>query len=183
MKILPSRKEFGYGHLKEMQKEGDVAGLISALDSPKVQKSKHLRAAVVTNLRKTGARDAVPILCKLLQSDPSETVRRMAALSLGELGDAGALPALRAALDDESDRVQLWAIRSLGQLRDRESVERLTIMCDDPDGGHRQFAALALSEIGDQRAVPALTPLLDDPDLMVRREARQALTRLGAGDG
>lgn len=182
MKLRPNRKEFGYGHLKQMQREGDVEGLVSALESPLVQKSKSRRAAVVTSLRRIGAPKAIPVLTELLQSDPSEAVRRGSAFALGGFDDPAALPALRAALDDESDRVQLWAIRSLGQLRDRESVERLVQMCDDSDQAHRQFAALALGEIGDERAVPAIAPLLNDPDRMVRRQARQALTQLGVGE-
>jgi HEAT repeat protein len=183
MKLRPNRKEFGYGHLKQMERERDVAGLIAALGSTRIQKSKSRRAAVVTSLRKIGASESIPVLSELLQSDSSEAVRRGSAFALGGLDDPAALPALRAALDDESDRVRLWAVRSLGQLRDRASVERLMEMCDDPDGSHRQFAALALGEIGDQRAVPALNSLLDDQGRMVRRQARQALTRLGVDGG
>lgn len=182
MKLRQNRNAFGYGHLKQMEREGDVASLISALESSRIQRSKSRRAAVVTSLRKIGFPKAVPVLSELLQVDPSEAVRRGAALALGGFDDPTALPALRAALDDDSDRVQLWAIRSLGQLRDYASVERLMEMCGDPDKAHRQFAALALGDIGDQRAAAALAPLLDDSDRMVRRQARQALTRLGVGE-
>jgi hypothetical protein len=48
MKLIPSRKQFGYGHLKQMEKEGDVAGLVEALDAPRVKRSKSRRAAVAT---------------------------------------------------------------------------------------------------------------------------------------
>jgi len=179
MKLMPSRKPFGYGHLKQMEKEGDVAGLVEALDAPRVKRSKSRRAAVVTSLRRIGAPQAVPVLSELLKSDPSEAVRRGAAFALGDFDDAAALPAVRAALDDESERVRLWAIRSLGRLQDRGSVERLMGMLDDSEWGHRQFAATALGEIGDDRAMPSLARLLDDPNPAVRRAATEALHRFG----
>jgi HEAT repeat protein len=179
MKLMPSRKPFGYGHLKQMEKEGDVAGLIEALDALRVKRSKSRRAAVVTSLRRIGAAKAVPVLSELLKSDPSEAVRRGAAFALGDFDDAAALPAVRAALDDESERVRLWAIRSLGRLQDRESVERLMGMLDDSEWGHRQFAATALGEIGDDRAMPSLARLLDDPNPAVRRAATEALHPFG----
>jgi HEAT repeat protein len=178
MKLMPSRKPYGYGHLKQMEKDGDVAGLVEALDAPRVKGSKSRRAAVVTSLRRIGAPKAVPVLSELLIDDPSETVRRGAAFALGDFNDPAALPALRAALDDESERVRLWAIRSLGQLRDRESVDRLMGMLDDPEWGHRQFAATALGEIGDERATASLTRLLDDPNPAVRQAASVALDPL-----
>lgn len=181
MKLLRNRKPFGYGHLKQMEKEGDVAGLIAALDAPQVKRSKNHRAAVVTSLRKTGDPKAVPVICQLLQSDSSETVRCGAAFSLGDFNDQAALPALRAALDDESEKVRLWAIRSLGQLRDRDSVERLIEMLDDSEWGHRQFAADALGEIGDERAVAHLVRLTGDSNLAVRKSVAGALRAFGVG--
>ena len=179
MKLMPSRKPFGYGHLKQMERNGDVAGLAAALGAPRVKRSKSRRAAVVTSLRRIGTPDAVPVLSELLQSDPSEAVRRGAAFALGGFNDPAALPALRDALDDESETVRLWAIRSLGQLRDRESVARLMAMLDDSEWGHRQFAATALGEIGDERAMSGLARLLDDPNPAVRRAATEALHPFG----
>lgn len=179
MKLMPNRKPFGYGHLKQMEKEGDVAGLVEAFDAPRVKRSNSRRAAVVTSLRRVGAPRAVPVLNELLKSDPSEAVRRGAAFALGDFDDVAALPALRAALDDESERVRLWAIRGLGRLQDRESVERLIDMLDDSEWGHRQFAATALGQIGDERAVPPLARLLDDSNPAVRRAASEALHPFG----
>ena len=179
MELMPSRKPLGYGHLKQMEKEGNVAGLVKALGAPRVRRSKSRRAAVVTSLRRIGAPAAVPFLSELLRNDPSEAVRRGAAFALGDFDDAAALPALRFALDDESERVRLWAIRSLGRLHDRDSVERLIGMLDDSEWGHRQFAAAALGEIGDERAMPALARLLDDPNPAVSRAATEALHPFG----
>jgi HEAT repeat protein len=71
---------------------------------------------------------------------------------LGDFDDAAALPALRAAIDDESERVRLWAIRSLGRLQDRESVERLMGMLvrllDDSNPAVRRAATEALHPFG-----------------------------------
>jgi HEAT repeat protein len=162
-----------------MERERDVPGLIGALSTPRVEKSSNLRAAVVTSLKRISASDAVPAVSGLLVSDPAESVRRGAAVALGQLGDAEGLPALRAALDDEAEKVQMWAIRSLGELRDRESVERLIEMLDDPDWGIRSFAASALGEIGDQRAIEALVSRLDDSNSTVRLGVEKALGELG----
>jgi HEAT repeat protein len=177
--IFTQTKPYGYAHLKKMEREGDAAGLIEALDAPRVKKSAKLRAAVITSLRRVGAREAIPAISELLLSDPTEVVRRGAAFSLGQLGDTAALPALRTALDDESKTVQMWAIRSLGQLRDHESVEALITKLDDSDSGFRSFAANALGEIGDQRATTALIRRLDDPKSAVRKAAERALDELG----
>lgn len=177
MKFLLTRP-YGYAHLRKLEKEGNVAGLIEALRAPRVESSAKLRFAVVTNLGRSGAVEAVPVVSQLMLSDPEETVRCAAAKALGQCGDGAALPALRTALDDQSERVQLWAIRSLGQLHDRESVERLIDRLDNPDWGFRAYAAGALGEIGDQRAIPALVPMLEDSSSTVRTAVEQALDKL-----
>jgi HEAT repeat protein len=171
-------KPYGYAHLKKMEKEGDVGGLIAAFDERRVERSPNLRGAVVTSLRRIGDRRAVPAIGVLLLSDPAESVRCQAAKALGELEDDTALPSLRAALDDESDKVRMWATCSLGKLRDRDSVGRLVELLGDADWGLRGYAASALGEIGDQRAIGALLPMLEDSSSTVRAAAEQALGEL-----
>jgi HEAT repeat protein len=174
-----NRKPYGYGHLKRMERERDADGLIEALSVPRVKKSAKLRFAVVTSLGRIGAFEATTVVSELLASDPAESVRCGAAKALGRFDNSAALPALRAALDDESEKVQMWAIRSLGQLRDRESIERLIGKLEDPDWGFRSYAASALGEIGDQRATEALIPRLEDSSSTVRMAASRALQNLG----
>lgn len=172
-------RDYGYAHLKALEREGDAEGLIAALRAPRVRRSARLRAAVITSLGRTRSAAAAPVLAELLRTDSTETVRRMAARELGDLGDPAVLPALRAALADPSDRVQMWAIRSLGRLRDRESVEAMVGLLRDSDWGLRSYSAAALGEIGDQRAIDPLIPLLVDDNRTVRLAAGRALEALG----
>lgn len=178
MKLDPYRP-FGYAHLRQMEEDGDVEGLIAALEAPKLRKSANLRSAAVIALGRVGDAQAVPVICGLLLSDSAESVRRSAAKALGEFEDPQALAALRSALDDESERVQLWAVQSIGRLRDRESVDRLIGMLDNPDWGFRSYAASALGEIGDQRATEPLIRRIQDQNGTVQLAVISALRKLG----
>jgi bilin biosynthesis protein len=175
---ISTRKPYRQAHLRQMQREGNVAGLLEALKAPRVQKSARLRSALVIRLRELGDPQAVPFVGELLVADRSELVRRTAAHSLGGCRDPRAVPALCEALDDESERVQMWAIRSLGQIGDQASVDRLLEKLGDPDWGIRGFAADALGEIGDRRAVEHLTQRLKDDSSTVRKAAEGALARI-----
>jgi len=162
-----------------MEREGDAAGLIEVLKAPRVSRSDHLRTAVVIALRRAQLSEAVPEVNSLLLSDPAVSVRRSAAIALGEFGDPAALPALRQALDDDSEIVQLWAIKSIGRLGDRDSVIRLIDLLDSPDSGFRSYAAQALGQIGDQRATEPLISHLDDSSGTVQIAICLALGQLG----
>lgn len=171
--------DYGYAHLKALEREGDAEGLIAALQTPKIKRSARRRAAVATSLSRIHSTPSATMLAEMLRTDSAESVRRMAARGLGDIGDPEALPALRAALDDPSDQVQMWAIRSLGRLGDRESVETLIGLLKDSDWGLRSYSAAALGEVGDQRAIDPLVPLLGDESRTVRLAAGRALEALG----
>lgn len=176
---LERHRPYGYAHIKEMERSGDVRALIDTLDVPAVKEAGRLRHAVVSALGRIGSNEAVAVVVDLLLSDPEESVRRAAARALGQLGDTSALPALRLALADESKRVQLWAVRSIGLLRGRESIDQLVEMLDSPDWGFRSYAAGALGEIGDQRATEPLLRHIQDPKGTVQIGVLSALRKLG----
>ena len=114
--------------------------------------------------------------------------RRMAVLTLGEIGAARksiALPALTQTLfHDEDATVREGAARALARVGcdDENALEKLlTAHRDDPDLGVRQSAAWSLSQMG----VPQKTPLagliqcLAHDSAEVRRAATDAMQRVG----
>lgn len=175
---LERNRPYGYAHIKQMERDEDVAALIAALDVPKVNESANLRSAVVTALSRIDSRQAIPTLVDLLQSDSAESVRRASARALGRLGDPSALAPLRVALKDESKTVRLWTIQSLGLLRDRDSVDDLIEMLDSPDWSVRSYAACALGEIGDQRATEPLIRHIQDEKGTVLTAVLSALRKM-----
>jgi HEAT repeat protein len=69
----------------------------------------HIRKAAVLALGDLGpdAREAVPSLCEVLRNDEEPTVRRRAAVALGEIGAEEAIPALQeASSHDDNERVR-----------------------------------------------------------------------------
>jgi hypothetical protein len=78
----------------------------------------------------TPARAATPAgkvdeLCKALLEDANYKVRVQAALVLGRLGDAGAVPSLVKALGDQNKTVRAIAAQALGQLADGAAADPL----------------------------------------------------------
>jgi HEAT repeat protein len=181
MKLILTRP-FSYSHLKNMERDEDVPGLISALDSQRVKRSPWRRSFIMSCLEGIQAQGATSAISEVLKSDPDEMVRSSAAKALGEIGDSYALPDLRSALDDPSEKVQMWTIRSLGLMRDRESVEELISKLDDSTWGIRGYAAHALGDIGDERAIEPLARRLGDKNSTVRSSAERALAQITKAD-
>ena len=96
---------------EQLAEEGDVEGLIEALDSNDVVTRQDAAMA----LAEVGDERAVPALIEALE-DEDEFVRALAANALGEIGDERAVEPLRDALDDDSETVQSAAQSALNQL-------------------------------------------------------------------
>jgi HEAT repeat protein len=171
-------KHHGLGHFRVMEKSGDTAGLLAALNDPAVVKSAKLTSGAIVNLRRLGSFDAAPAVAGLLAPDRPTLVRRTAAKALGAFQNPVALPALRRALDDPSTNVRIWASRSLGELKDRESLYRLIERLDDENATVRVYAAEALGEIGDQRSTEPLIACLGDRSRTMRLTVIRALVSL-----
>jgi HEAT repeat protein len=103
----------------------EVAGpaLIAALDDAE----SLVRSCAAAALGLLGYRPAARTVGELLENDPDAVVRADAAETLGDIGDAGSLSALEAALDDPDEPVRGYAASSLGLLggpRAKEILDR-----------------------------------------------------------
>lgn len=103
------------------------------------------------------------------------------ARKLAEIG-VGALPGIRAALDDGAPWMRRDLVWSLLAIGDAGAVPDLVRLLDDPDEEVRVETVVALGRLGSPDAVPALSGLLSrsDAEGSVRTKAIEALKNLGA---
>lgn len=118
-------------------------------------------------------------LLHALQRHRSSTVRRNAALILGELGNRRAVEPLIKALGDRVISVSSNAAIALGMIGDRRAVPSLIRRLDAPAWQIRLNAAISLGWIADRNAAASLLRLLQDYHPHVRRGAAFALGQLG----
>lgn len=112
------------------------------------------------NVDRLKARRDVPELTKVLGQQRDWHVRKAAADALGQLGDAGAIGPLIAALRDEEVEVRWSAAQALGQIRDARAVEPLLVVAiRDPLLSVRSAAADAIVVIGEPAAKPLIASL------------------------
>jgi HEAT repeat protein len=139
----------------------------------------------------------VSALAAAVETDKEASVRGASAVALGQMGDAGAVPALAGALSrrlqgsgffnrlrrrkvEENEFVRRAAAVSLGQIGSREAVPVLveTLSNERTPDDVRREAARALGLIGDPSAVPALRSVLTHRDPYLSRIAFEALRKL-----
>src|SRR5262249_14938719 len=138
---------------------------------------------VLQGLRGGGA-ESFDLQIKAL-GDADGGLRMQAVENLGLLGDARAIPAVRAILVRENLQMfeRVKAAHALLRLGDRSGVPwRLTAL-ESPRGTGRSAATLALGYAKEERFVPVLTKLLRDPEIDVTIAAATALSRYGRKDG
>jgi HEAT repeat protein len=123
--------------------------------------------------------DVIAGLAHALQ-DPSDSVKRMAALAIGDVEPSPGQLAFMTDLLHASDvEVRRAAVRALLTLDIGHIAGRLLPLLDDPDVEVRQSAVAALGFSGDARAGAALgMRLAKDPSPAVRVEAAYHLGRL-----
>lgn len=129
-------------------------------------------------------RAAVPYLVEVLKQAPR--ARAVAAMVLGEIGDAAAVKPLLDAVDPKAtDRDTRDANRhlatALGALRAREAVPVLLELTASPDGFTEVAAVDALGAIGDPGAVERLVAIAtaEDGEAFTAKKALLALGRIG----
>jgi beta-lactamase regulating signal transducer with metallopeptidase domain/HEAT repeat protein len=126
------------------------------------------------------ADDRPILLARVLKSDTSASLRRIAAWGLQEYADSPvAAEALAAALRHDTDaKVREMSAWSIGEGSDRSGVTTDALMAalkGDADERVRATSAWALGNIGDRGAVDALSAALGDASANVRMRAAWAI--------
>jgi HEAT repeat protein len=145
------------------------------LDGPAVQRTlarllgqPAVRKAVIEALVRHGTR-VTALLIEQLDAADLET-RQAAAVALGRIGDARAVPALVRGLTDDPELV-IAAAGALGSIGDRRAFEALLGLVGHPAAAVRQAVVGALNSLGHPDLEARTLALLDDPDPHVRESA------------
>ena len=212
-------------NIRELEENRDIRGLISLLSDPDYKVRNHAadslgrigtRAIRILNYRagqgkvmdRLGVVEAIarirhpksiPVLTRILSKDPSNEMRWIAAIALGEVGDPNPIPVLLAALKDHDKYVRYGAVLALEKLgwqpennEDRLKrfvafqkwsaipgigevpVETLMKYFDDPDPKIRASIVTLLGILGDPGAEQICERAMSDPDPDVRWKASLA---------
>jgi HEAT repeat protein len=123
-------------------------------------------------------RRAVEALVRALDDDRLE-VRAEAASSLGELGEAGAVPHLIKRLGDGAGPVRQNAAIALGTLRAPDAFDPLATALREGPPDLRFQAATSLAEIEPERGFEPIATALDDTDAQVVAASALAIGAIG----
>ena len=137
-------------------------------------------AAAARSLGGLRAVEAAPALLEAL-GHASESVRAMAAMALGRIGDVTMAAKLgETLLNDKNPAPRVNAARALSMLGAPESLDPLTKGINDGDSDVRRECVSAMGYIASPEAVSLLIPLLFDYDRYseIRGEVCSALKRL-----
>jgi HEAT repeat protein len=142
------------------------------------------RLAAARTLGKIGpaAKDAIPALVHVLNTDEEVGVRIDSADALGRIGPA-AVPALIDTLKERKRFVRELSAEALGQIGPaaKDAVPALIVALKDEDSDVRSTSAMALGRIGPaaKKAVPALVVALNDNLFGYRAGSARALGLIG----
>lgn len=136
------------------------------------QAAKDLLAAI----EKMGVGVVEPLIEAL--GDKEGTVRKFAAMMLGNLGDIRAMDELGMTLYDLHHEVSKAAAEALVKFG-AKSVDILLEALNHPEAGIRECAISALGNIQDARVAPVLIKMLIDPERIVQVQAMRSLGQLG----
>jgi len=157
------------------------------------------RLGIVEALARIKNPDSTPVLTNILSKDPSNEMRWIAAIALGEVGDPDNIPVLIAALEDLDKYVRYGAVLALEKLgwqpeNNEDQVKRFVAFqewsaipgigdvpvgslmkyFDDPDPKIRASVVTVLGILGDPHAEQICERAMSDPDPDVRWKASLA---------
>lgn len=211
--------------IQELEEKGDIRGLISLLSdldytirkraadslgrigTPAISALNHRvdrgkvmdRLGVVEAIARIKSHESIPVLVKILSHDPSNEMRWIAAIALGEVGDPDTLPVLLAALEDHDKYVRYGAVLALEKMgwhpeNNEDRLKRFvafqewsaipgigevpvrTLMkyFDDSDPKIRASVVTLLGILGDPEAEMICERAMSDPNPDVRWKASLA---------
>jgi HEAT repeat protein len=160
--------------IEEMEENGDVDGLIHALNDD----AENVRREAVMALERIGDKRATEPLIQTLQ-DPDKTIQEEAITALGRIQDKKAVPALIQTLNNQHIGIRWRAAEALGKIGDPQATEPLIQTLQDPDKTIQEEAITALGRIQDKKAVPALIQTLNNQHIGIRWRAAEALGKIG----
>jgi beta-lactamase regulating signal transducer with metallopeptidase domain/HEAT repeat protein len=161
-----------------------VSSVVSVASSATAEALKGLIKSGKGKGDQQGADDRPILLAKVLRTDSSTSLRRIAAWGLSEYADspiaAEALAtALRKDVDANVREMSAWALGH-GDNGNAVALEALAAaLHSDSDARVRTIAAWALGHIGDHASTDALSAALSDPSEDVRYRAVWALGNVG----
>jgi HEAT repeat protein len=144
-----------------------------------------VRAAAIVALGHIGGvQDSIEVLIRVLRTDTSPEVRRVAAWALGELRNRTATPALVQALSaDRSEEVREMSVWALATINARDALDAIvTAMRKDESAAVRETSAWAVAELNGRRVIDALADVVgNDREPDVRGTAAWAIGQLHPG--
>jgi hypothetical protein len=176
--VLEATKTTYQDETADVENESD-AEAIEHLNTAFKNDDWRKRYAALTKVRPT--LKLLPFLAKALD-DPHMSVRRMAAVYLGDIKEPQVLPFLYHALEDPSPAVRRTAGDTLSDLGDPAAIGAMIQALQDSSKIVRWRAARFLYEVGDETAIPALRAALDEPEFEIRMQVKLALERIEGGE-
>lgn len=150
------------------------------------QKAYELSNIIATQKDKIRNTDFVDDLIKVYQGsrdDKDLRVRRYLALTMGNLGDPRAVPALIEGLKDTDTDNQMNNLLALGSIADKSATPSVVERLKSSDPAIRKMAAFVLSALKDPAATPDLKMALNDTSEEVRWYAAIALAQVNDASG
>jgi HEAT repeat protein len=182
------------GQLVDTSTNLDPSIFLKALENP--EHNHRARTTLLMALARTDdpSEEVVAALSKHLRYKVNEQfdsldsqyaaadVRRTACVTLAEIGDQSAVPALIQTLDDPNGEVRLAATRALAEMHREEALPLLIEGLKHPKYTMGRREAEYLAELGSEKAIPALIEALDNENDYFRRSAATALASIAGRD-
>ncbi len=140
-----------------------------------------IRIFIADILGHAGSIKAVPLLCEALLKDPEVNVRYQAAMSLGNLGYAEAVDALKNAMHDE-EWVQFSVVEALVKIRAHNTVDMLVAHLSKCSLLVASVIIDALGEVRNIKAVPLLLGYIEKANPVLHNKAVKAIIQI-LGEG
>lgn len=173
-KARKDRHDAAAGALAAIGDPAAIGGLLGMLADPRNDN----RALAAEKLGRSGASEAVPALAVVASDRTAKNELKGKALaSLGSLGGAPALAAVRAAAEDPGEPVRTAALGALRAMKDSAGVPALIELAGKSGYASRDKAVSELAQANTTEALPVLRALVADKQApsMARREACRAL--------